>query len=394
MTDHFPYCHCERSEAISWTTKVRRLVLILLLSLWLTPAHAHKPSDSYLALSLHGDQLTGQWDIALRDLDYAIGLDADGNGEITWGEVKAKHEEIAAFALARLSIAADGANCPTTVTEHLIDNHSDGAYEVMRFAVDCPATPEVLSIKYTLFFDLDPQHRGLLRVEDQGLTHTAVFSPEDNIWRLEGHSVALGRQFFEYFETGGWHIWTGFDHILFLCSLLFPAVLERSRGRWQAVTTFRAALFEVLKVVTAFTIAHSIILSLAALGFISLPSRLIESTIAASVVIAALNNLYPSIEKRLWVVAFVFGLVHGFGFANVLTDLALPKPALAVSLVSFNLGVEAGQLAIVAAFLPLAYLARRSWLYPRLVLGAGSLGIAAVASVWLIERSLNVSILS
>src|ERR1700751_5210725 len=106
---------------------MRRFAFILLLSLLAPPANAHKPSDSYLALSLHGDELTGQWDIALRDFDYAIGLDADGSGEITWGEVKAKHEEITAYALTRLSIAADGANCPMMVTEHLIDNHSDGA---------------------------------------------------------------------------------------------------------------------------------------------------------------------------------------------------------------------------------------------------------------------------
>ena len=86
---------------------MRRLVLILLLSVWVAPAHAHKPSDSYLALSMQGDRVTGQWDIALRDLDFAIGLDADGNGEITWGEVKAKHQEIAAYATARLVLAAD-----------------------------------------------------------------------------------------------------------------------------------------------------------------------------------------------------------------------------------------------------------------------------------------------
>ena len=371
---------------------MRRFVLILLLSLSVPPAYAHKPSDSYLMLSLEGHHLTGQWDIALRDLDYAIGLDTDGNGEITWGEVKAKHTEIAAYALARLAIAADDVGCPMRVTEHLADNHSDGAYEVMRFSVDCPATPRVLTIKYTLFFDLDPQHRGLLRFEEQGRTHTAVFSPDRETWQWEGQSVGLRSQFRDFFETGVWHIWTGFDHILFLCALLLPAVLEHRGGRWQAVTTFRKAFLDVISIITAFTIAHSITLSLAVLGFITLPSRLIESTIAASVVVAALNNLYPLIEKRLWIVAFVFGLVHGLGFANVLTDLALPKPALAVSLVSFNLGVEAGQLAIVAAFLPLAYLSRRSWLYPRLALGAGSLSIVAVASVWLIERSLNVSI--
>ena len=139
------------------------------------------------------------------------------------------------------------------------------------------------------------------------------------------------------------------------------------------------------------TIAHSINLSFAVLG-IALPSRLIELVIAASVVAAALNNLYPVVEKRLWLVAFIFGLAHGLGVANVLTDLALTKAVLAVSLVSFNLGVEAGQLVIVAAFLPLAYLLRRSWLYPRVILGAGSLGIAAIASAWLVERSLNVSL--
>jgi hypothetical protein len=166
---------------------MRRLALILLLSLSIAPAYAHKPSDSYLALSLAGDRLSGQWDIALRDLDYAIGLDADGNGEITWGEVKAKHKEIAAYALARLAIDADGVLCPLTFGEHLIDNHSDGAYAVLRFAAHCAAVPRVLTVRYTLLFDLDPQHRGLLRFEQPGQTLTAVFSPDRNTWQSDGH---------------------------------------------------------------------------------------------------------------------------------------------------------------------------------------------------------------
>jgi hypothetical protein len=378
---------------------MKRLIAALMVAaglagVLLSSASAHKSSDSYLSLSLDGEHISGQWDIALRDLDYAIGLDTDNDGVITWGELRAHQRAIAAVALSNLRLEADGRACATRATDHLVDEHSDGAYEVLRFTADCSAVPENLSIKYTFLFDVDPQHRGLLRLEERGRTHTAVFSPDHETWQLEGHSVALGRQFLDYFRTGVWHIWTGFDHILFLCALLLPAVLEHRCGRWQAVASFRQAFLEVLSIVTAFTIAHSITLSLAVLGFIALPSRLIESTIAASVVVAALNNLYPLIEKRLWLVAFVFGLVHGLGFANVLTDLALPKPALAVSLVSFNLGVEAGQLAIVAAFLPLAYLSRRSWFYPRLVLGAGSLSIVAVASVWLLERSLDISIIS
>lgn len=355
------------------------------------PAVAHKSSDSYLSLDVRGENIVGQWDIALRDLDYAIGLDTDGDGVITWGELREHQAAIAGYALANLTLEADGIACPATATAHLVDNHSDGAYEILRFAAACPREPQVLTTRYTLFFNLDPQHRGLLRVEDGGQTHTAVFGPNQTLWRLEGHSVAVWQEFVDYFHEGVWHIWTGFDHMLFLAALLLPAVLARQAGKWHAVNGFRDAFFDVLRIVTAFTIAHSITLSLAVLGYIALPSRLIESAIAASVVVAALNNLYPVMAKRLWMVAFAFGLIHGLGFANVLSELGLPRGALAIALVGFNLGVEAGQLAIVCLFLPLAFVSRRSWFYPRIVLGLGSICIVAIASVWLIERSLNLS---
>jgi hypothetical protein len=190
-----------------------------------------------------------------------------------------------------------------------------------------------------------------------------------------------------------WHIWIGFDHILFLLSLLLPSVLRRQGDRWAAVDRATDAFKDVLKVVTAFTVAHSITLSLAVLGVINLPSRLVESVIAASVVAAAVNNLRPLVLERLWMVAFGFGLVHGFGFASVLADLGLPRDALALALVGFNVGVEVGQLAIVAVFLPVAYALRRTAFYRRCVMLGGSLGITAVAGIWLIERAFNVKVL-
>ena len=140
--------------------------------------------------------------------------------------------------------------------------------------------------------------------------------------------------------------------------------------------------------------AHSITLSLAALHVISLPSRLVESAIAASVVVAALNNLKPLVQGRRWVVAFGFGLVHGFGFATVLAELGLPSDALVLALVGFNLGVELGQLAIVLLFLPLAYSLRRSQLYRRTLMVGGSVLIALVAAVWFVERAFDLSLLS
>ena len=116
----------------------------------------------------------------------------------------------------------------------------------------------------------------------------------------------------------------------------------------------------MLWVVTAFTLAHSITLTLAALRLVELPSRLVESAIAASVVLAAVNNLVPVVERRRWMVAFAFGLIHGFGFASVLAELGLPQETLVLSLLGFNLGVELGQLAIVAVFLPTAYALRNT----------------------------------
>ena len=359
----------------------------------LAPAHAHKPSDSYLALTVAEDKISGQWDIALRDLDFAIGLDADGNGEITWGEVRVKHAEIAAYALARLAVRSDGAPCTIESGAQLIDDHTDGAYTVLPLTLRCPGAPAQLTIDYTLFADLDPQHRGLLNLQALGLTRAAVLGPQAQTQTFELKSVSRWSQFIDYGREGVWHIWIGFDHILFLLALLLPAVLIWRGARWQPVETFREAFMGVFKIVTAFTVAHSITLSLATLGFVSLPSRWVESAIAASVVLAALNNVWPVFHGRRWTVAFTFGLIHGFGFASVLADLGLPREALALALVGFNLGVEGGQLAIVAVFLPLAFALRRSTFYRRAVMIGGSLLIATLAGIWLVERVFEVKLL-
>jgi hypothetical protein len=364
-------------------------LFIGLLGCLLSPgALAHKPSDSYLSLQLTDDgRLTGQWDIALRDLDFAIGLDADGDGNITWGETRTRHPEIAAYALARLSVQADGQPCRLQAPQQLVDQHSDGAYSVLQLAIDC-STPArtALTLDYRLFADLDPQHRGLLSLTANGGTRTAVFSPESHEQRFVLEEVSAVSQFVDYAREGVWHIWIGFDHILFLLSLLLPAVLVWRKPRWEPAGSFRASFWEVAKVVTAFTVAHSITLSLATLGWVSLPSRWVESAIAASVVLAALNNVWPLFQGRRWLVAFCFGLIHGFGFASVLADLGLPPNTLLIALVGFNLGVELGQLAIVAVFLPIAFVLRRHWLYRRVIFTGGSLLIALLAGIWLAER--------
>jgi len=367
----------------------------LLLALATGLVHAHKPSDSYLTLHADGATLSGQWDIALRDLEFAIGLDANGDGAITWGELRARHADVAAYALARLTVKADDRPCRLAPAAHLVDEHSDGAYAVLRFEARCEARSyRALAIEYRLFFDLDPTHRGLLRIEHPGGTAAGVLGPDRPRFGLQLGAVSRLAQFLDYGREGVWHIWIGFDHVLFLLSLLLPAVLAASGRAWRPVAGFGPAFWDVFKVVTSFTVAHSITLSIAALGVVELPSRLVESAIALSVTLAALNNLWPLVYRRRWVVAFGFGLVHGFGFASVLADLGLPQDALLVALVGFNLGVEVGQLAIVSAFLPLAYALRATWFYRRVVFAGGSAAIVLLAGVWLVERALDLKLLT
>jgi hypothetical protein len=331
-------------------------------------------------------QLSGEWHLALRDLEDAVGLDLNDDGVITWGELSSRKAAVSAYALSRLHIRGDGMIGDVHITELLVDDHSDGMYAVLKFEVEGLHHPTTLEIDYHALFDIDPKHRGLLRLVDNGATRLAVFGPENSAQIFDLSKPAPRSPFLTFLNEGIWHIWTGYDHILFLLALLLPGVLARRDHQWQPVTMARPAIVNILKIVTAFTVAHSITLSLSALGYVHLPSRLVESAIAASVVLAAFNNLIPFFAERGWMVAFAFGLLHGFGFANALRDLGLQSGQLAATLFGFNLGVEIGQLAIVAVFFPLAFSLRRLLFYERFVLQFGSAAIMIIASTWMAER--------
>ncbi|RYF41919.1 MAG: HupE/UreJ family protein [Comamonadaceae bacterium] len=368
-----------------------RALLALFIFLITTTAWAHKPSDSYLTLrgAEGSKEIAVRWDIALRDLDYVLQLDRDGNGELSWGEVRQRAGDIEAYAIGHLALSTGGQACPMANAAAMqLDRHSDGTYAVLSLQAACPVLSEQLQMKYSLLYDVDPSHRGLVQWSAPGSTvaQALVFATESAQQALALQPQGPWETLRQYVVEGVWHIWIGFDHILFLLALLLPAVLVRREGKWQGVASLRSAVVEVLKVVTAFTLAHSITLSLAALGFVSLPSRLVESVIAASVVLAALNNLRGTIHGRRWVMAFIFGLIHGFGFASVLADLGLPQDALVLALVGFNVGVELGQLAIVAVFLPIAFALRSTKFYRVGVLQAGSVLVAILAGWWLVQR--------
>jgi hypothetical protein len=371
-----------------------RHLFVLLLAFFALPSWAHKPSDSYLTLRGEPDGIAVRWDLALRDLDYVLQLDRDGNGELTWGEVRRRAGDIEKLATAHLSLASQGQPCPLQSAAPLaLDKHSDGTYAVLSLQARCPRLAGTVQVQYGMLFDVDPTHRGLVQWTPPGAAQpqALVFAADSARQDLKLAAPSAWETLRQYVLEGIWHIWIGFDHILFLVALLLPAVLVRTGGAWSAVPSIKRASLEVLKVVTAFTLAHSITLSLAVLGVISLPSRIVESVIAASVVVAALNNLRGTVDRRRWVMAFVFGLVHGFGFASVLADLGLPQGALALALVGFNVGVELGQLAIVAVFLPLAFALRDTRFYRVGVLRFGSLAVAALATWWFVQRAFDLA---
>lgn len=368
-------------------------MVVLSLAMASVSAWAHQANDSWLNFSFTKGAVAGQWDLCVSDLDVALGLDDNDDGAVSEDELQSHNDAILAFVLPHLHVKTDGVDRTTRITGRKLQSHLNGVYIALLFNLDGPAMPQTLQVTCDLFYDLNPKFLNRLSLDANGQQRTINLTIDAPTQTFELSKPKVATQFFAFVHEGIWHIWSGFDHILFLLALLLPSVLWRQENVWQPVGGFRKALVNVLKVVTSFTVAHSITLSLATLGVLHLPSRLTESAIAASVVVAAANNIFPIFTRREWMVAFGFGLIHGFGFASGLSDMGITRENLAVTVIGFNLGVEIGQLAIVSAFLPIAYALRSSWVYPRIVLAGGSCGIVLLAAVWLIERAFNFKIM-
>jgi len=383
----------------------------LLLSIIASAAGAHKASDSYLQIAASPGRLEVRWDIALRDLDVALDLDTDADGRLTWGEVRAAWPRIEAYALQRLAIEG----CPLAPAGRALERRNDGAYAVLQLRSTC-TLPTPARISYGLFAEVDPTHRGIAKVQRDGqevalsvLEPTALVAADAGAASgASGHGVVVDsasdvraghqgakseRSRWQFLAEGMRHILTGYDHVLFLLCLLLPSVLRRTSAGRQPVARLSEAVWPVAGIVTAFTVAHSITLGLAALKLVSLTPAFIEPAIAVTIVLAALDNVLPFFPVRRVVVTFFFGLIHGFGFASVLAELNLPRADFAWALLQFNLGIEVGQLVIVAIVTTVLFALRRWPGYARIVIGGGSSVAMVIAGLWFIERTANVSIL-
>ena len=395
-----------RSEA--WWRLALRLALALFVLAIAPVAQAHKSSDSYLQVGIAPGKLDVRWDIALRDLDVALDLDSDADGKLTWAEVRGAWPRIEAYALQRMTIEG----CPLTPTGRGLERRNDGAYAVLYLTSTCTLGDAPPKIFYALFADVDPTHRGIAKVQRPGQDIAlSVLAPEAlpaagaTAGSASSASVATstasgparpvaGLSRWEFLAEGVRHILTGYDHVLFLLCLLLPSVMRRTPTGWRPVERLSQAVWPIVGIVSAFTVAHSITLCLAALKIVSLSSSFIEPAIAVTIVLAALDNLLPIFPVRRVVVTFFFGLIHGFGFASVLAELNLPRSAFAWALLQFNVGLELGQLCIVAVVTTLLFLCRKRAGYAKVVVGGGSVVAIVIATLWFIERVANVSILS
>lgn len=370
--------------------RIGNLLLLLAILLPLS-SYAHKPSDSYLFLSEGGapDSLNLRWDIALRDLEAVLALDQDRDRKITWKELKVQQREVFNYALNDLSIHQESTRCLVTTKTLQVNKHSDGGYAVLNVAYVCAEPIGGVVLNYTLFAEIDPTHRGILMDQREGSrTGPFILGPEKNRLKLDVLSEPAGANpvielIIRYIVEGIWHIWIGVDHILFIMVLILPFVM---------LTAQNSSPRMLVGIISAFTLAHSLTLSVAVLGWVSLPSRWVETAIALSIIFTAWNNLSRKFHLGRWKLAFAFGLLHGFGFAAVLLDLGLPSQSIAYSLLGFNLGVEIGQLVILLCVFPLPLILQQRHPLRLWCLRHGSLMAIAIATLWCVERSLNVEL--
>lgn len=364
------------------------LLFVAMLALSSSPAWAHKASDAFIYLDL--DQSTVRVDLALRDLALELPLDRNADRRVTGAELRAARGEITRYLEQGLILANHSGSCTLQGEQWGLSAHSDGPYAAALYQVSCPNGQVPESITYSLLFDRDPLHRGLVSLTFEGQETLAVIGPDDPTLALAATSFSSGRLFSTFLYEGVVHLLIGLDHILFLLVLMLPATMRRREATEASNTPggagLKPRLLELVGIVTAFTVAHSITLGLSALGVVRPPIAWVETIIAMSVALAALNVIWPILGRKTWKLAFGFGLIHGFGFASVLGDLTTGVSQLALALAGFNLGVELGQVALVLVVFPLLYFAARSRFYERAAVPAMLVAVGALSLYWVVER--------
>ena len=358
-------------------TVYRTLVIVAVLGIIaMAPVLAHNAGVSTSRIVIDGRSVDVEINALGKDYEQAAGVRiADkASGEINPVALAVMAPEILRYVADHVAVLAGTQRCtPGQVMAKAVDTHV-----AMTMAWRCPPDG-ALRYRVTLFQDVDPGARHLALIATASGEHELALDRNVPEVSLSAARSSILQVIARFVAAGIEHIFLGYDHIAFLL----------------AVILWGQRLWPLVKVVTAFTIAHSITLSLAALQIFAIPSAIVEPAIAASIVFVAAENFFSRNIDGRWPVTFVFGLVHGFGFASALSEIGLPANALVPALAAFNIGVEVGQVVIVALIFPLLLLsdrigrggAARKGRHAALVYACSAV-IFALGLYWLIERTL------
>jgi hydrogenase/urease accessory protein HupE len=357
----------------SLTTKIH--LQLLLIAAFALSAFAHDPGLSAVDLRFQGDRLEARLAFARADIESLIAIDANGDGRISSEEMDAARAQLDELGRAAIEVFIDGRQIrPAEIT-----TDADESNAINFRLVFMDADGERLQLRSTLISKLAFGHKQFLTLRSAGddAAGARLLDAKNNFYELDLASCAssAGRPqtFGGFLLLGIEHILAGFDHLAFLLALLIAG----------------GTLREAIKIITSFTVAHSITLALATFDLVNLPPGIVEPMIAASIIYVGLENIYRREINRRWLLTFAFGLVHGFGFATVLRELGIGANAGTVRpLLSFNLGVELGQIAIAALVLPLIRRLRLRTAFVIRYVPACSILLALAGGYWLIERTI------
>ena len=367
---------------------------------------AHEMGEgAHVQIDLRQSAMSLQLDITLQEVVAIFDVDANGDGRVLVDEYPLLDTvALAKYVVDHLNVAVDGQECLLEITSHEIVAHSAGDF--IRFPIKhtCESAEQEISIDYHLFFNQNPYHQGTLTVIQYQQSSLLYFWEDQRTHALLIKNSSL-TTFFRSVVLGFEHIWIGLDHLLFLLCLVLPSVLilvrvavpgedkkpratsENRSHYWKPAESLSTVILDVAKIITAFTVAHSLTLVLSVMNWVPIPpSGAVEIAIALTVILVALNNLCPVFYQGRWFVTLLLGLIHGFGFANGLAAYDLPANDIGWVLVAFNVGVELGQLMFVCLLIPLLFGLRDKVFYNAAVLKGGSIVILGVACLWLVER--------
>ena len=368
------------------------------LSLWLTQtlfllcvcgsALAHQTGNSYLTVSETDGRLQLEIDFIVRDLGNLLQIPGQPNEPPPAPDKLLSLQAPITTAIQKsLTIAVDEQAIPLEFLTQSVVLHNDGLYVRQRFSGSAlPADAKFIVVRYEFFTQNDKLGRAFFKLVMRNDEISSVFDQTSSIQRFALGETKRWSTIGLFTKEGAKHIWEGADHLLFLLTLLLPGLMLIKPANTVITTDRRVAEKFALKVITAFTLAHSITLACSVLGWVSLPDRFIESMIALSIMVSAALNLQNRFTFSHWKLAFVFGLIHGMGFANGLKELGLSSMYFLETLFAFNLGVELGQLsAVVLVALPVVFLVK-SHEAKTALLRWGSVAVFLMALFWLVQR--------